>query len=90
MAAKTHEVSRDTHLEGSARDADSGGAGGKRVSTRVQWPKDKPPFGKKEVEQKFRDLASLVVPPDRVEKIVQTVYGLETVKDISELAALLS
>ena len=64
--------------------------GGKRVSTRVQWPKDKPPFGKKEVEQKFRDLASLVVPPDRVEKIVQTVYGLETVKDISELAALLS
>ena len=47
--------------------------GGKQIKHRVEWPKEKPPFGKKEVEQKFRDLASLVVSPDRVEQIVQTV-----------------
>lgn len=63
--------------------------GGKRVSTRVQWPKEKPPFGKKEVEKKFRDLASLTLSADQVEKVVQTVENLENVEDISELAALL-
>ena len=63
--------------------------GGKQIKRRVEWPKEKPPFGKKEVEQKFRDLASLVVSADRVEQIVQTVESLETLSDISELADLL-
>lgn len=63
--------------------------GGKQIKQRVEWPKDKLPFGKKEVEQKFRDLASLVVSAERVERIVQTVERLETLGDISELADLL-
>ena len=63
--------------------------GGKRISRQVEWPKEKPPFGKKEVEQKYRDLASLVVPADRVEGIMETVYNLENIEDISELASLL-
>jgi len=62
---------------------------GNRVSTRVQWPKEEPPFGQIEVEKKFRDLASLVVASDQVEKILETVYGLEKVEDISQLMDLL-
>jgi len=62
---------------------------GKQISRQVEWPKEKPPFGKKEVEQKYRDLAELVVPADRVERIMETVYNLENLKDISELASLL-
>ena len=63
---------------------------GRQISRRVQWPKEKPPFGKKEVEQKYRDLAELVVPADRVEQIMDTVYNLENLDDISELASMLS
>jgi 2-methylcitrate dehydratase PrpD len=63
--------------------------GGKQVSKRVQWPEEKPPFGKKEVEQKFQDLASLVLPTDQVQQVMETVYALETVDDISTLADLL-
>ena len=61
----------------------------KRIHTRVEWPKERPPFGKSEVEKKFRDLASLILSADRVEEIVQTVGELESLSDISELAALL-
>jgi 2-methylcitrate dehydratase PrpD len=63
--------------------------GGKQIKQRVEWPKEKPPFGRKEVEQKFRDLASLVVSSDRVEQIVQTVENLDSLPDIAELTALL-
>jgi hypothetical protein len=55
----------------------------------VEWPKEKPPFGKKEVEKKFRDLASLVVPADQVEEIMHCVDNLESLDDISQLTALL-
>jgi 2-methylcitrate dehydratase PrpD len=59
------------------------------INRSVQWPKDKPPFGKKEVEQKYRDLAELVVPADRAEQIMETVYNLENLNDISKLASML-
>ena len=62
---------------------------GRRIHRKVEWPKDKPSFGKKEVEIKFRDLASLIFPDDRVEKLIQSVERLEDVNDISELADLL-
>ncbi len=62
---------------------------GNKVSKRVQWPREKPHFGKKEVEQKYRDLASLVLPSEQVDRVMETVYSLETVNDISSLADLL-
>jgi len=62
---------------------------GKRIKKRVEWPKEKPPFGKNEVEQKYRDLALLTLSEERVEKVLQTVQKLESLSDISELAELL-
>jgi len=62
---------------------------GGNISTKVEWPKEKPPFGKKEVETKFRDLASLVVSADRVDEIMHCIDNLESLGSISQLTALL-
>jgi 2-methylcitrate dehydratase PrpD len=64
--------------------------GGKHFKTHVEYPKDKPEFGKKEIEQKFRDLGSLSLPSHRVEQVIETVERLDQLRDISELAGLLS
>jgi 2-methylcitrate dehydratase PrpD len=63
--------------------------GRKQIKRRVEWPKEKPPFGKEEVEKKFRDLASLVVPARQVEEIIHCVDNLESLDNISKLTALL-
>jgi 2-methylcitrate dehydratase PrpD len=62
---------------------------GTHLKNHVEWPKDRPPFGKKEVEQKFRDLASLTLSDEQVEEVLQKVYELEKVKDITALTNIL-
>jgi len=63
---------------------------GRCLSTRVEYPKDKPPFGVSEVKAKFRDLASLTLTPERVEEVIRTVEKLDGLDDISELTGILA
>ena len=63
--------------------------GGKHLNRQIIWPKERPTFGKKEVKQKFWDLANLVVSAEQAEKILQTVEKLESLSDISELVDML-
>jgi len=62
---------------------------GQELKTEVEYPKDKPPFGKPEVKDKFRDLASLTLSSKRVEEIIKMIENLDGLEDISELAGLL-
>jgi 2-methylcitrate dehydratase PrpD len=48
------------------------------------------PMSKGEVEDKFRDLATVVLPRSRVEEIARVVRGLDEVKSISPLLKLLA
>ena len=48
------------------------------------------PLTRKELEQKFRGLASAVADKDRVEEIISVVHGLEKQNDTSALISLLS
>jgi 2-methylcitrate dehydratase PrpD len=59
------------------------------IRSQVEYPKDKPPYGSKEVEQKFRDLAALVLPQDRIDRVIDLVYTLDEAEDISTLLSLL-
>lgn len=63
--------------------------GGKQISTLVEYPKDKPAYGKREVEQKFRDLAALTLPSEAIDKALQHIDNLEQLADISVLISLL-
>jgi 2-methylcitrate dehydratase PrpD len=47
------------------------------------------PASAKELQDKFRDLSSVVFPADRSNKIIEVVYDLENIKEISTLACLL-
>jgi 2-methylcitrate dehydratase PrpD len=62
---------------------------GKKVNAEVEYPKDKPPFGKPEVKDKFRTLSALTLSGKRVEEIVEMVENLDELDDISALAVML-
>ena len=59
---------------------------------RVDYAKGQPenPLTQAELEGKFRGLASVVADKDRMEKIIQTVNGLEKLGNVSALISLLS
>ena len=63
--------------------------GGKELKTSVEYPKDKPPYGKKEVKDKFRTLSELSLSDNRVEEVMEQVENLEEMNDISILMRLL-
>jgi 2-methylcitrate dehydratase PrpD len=50
----------------------------------------KNPFSDEEVNDKFRGLAVPVIGKERTEKVIKMIENLESVNDISELAALLA
>lgn len=62
---------------------------GRELKSEVEYPKDKPPFGTAEVQNKFRELASLTLSSKRVEEIIKMIDSLDGLGDISELAGLL-
>lgn len=55
----------------------------------VEFPRDKPPYGRTEVEKKVRDLAGCALPMDKVEKIIETVNNLENLDNVGELVSYL-
>lgn len=62
---------------------------GRHLHRDVEYPRDKPPFGKEEIVTKFKDLASLTLAPEQVNQVIQTVDDLEKLSDIGALASLL-
>jgi 2-methylcitrate dehydratase PrpD len=65
---------------------------GNTYNKRVEYAKGtlQNPMTKPELEDKFRGLASMVLPDKQVESIIQTVADLERIKDISLLTSLLA
>ncbi len=65
---------------------------GRRLQKRVAQAKGQPknPLTTRELEAKFRDAATRVLPAARAEAILSAVQTLETVSDVSALARLLS
>ena len=47
------------------------------------------PMNRDEIQDKFRDLATVVLSEDRVEKIIKMIEDLESLSDISVLPRLL-
>jgi 2-methylcitrate dehydratase PrpD len=64
---------------------------GEVLQQRVDYAKGtiKNPMSKKELEDKFRGLASMTVSAEQVEKIIQTVTDLEELEDVIKLVLLL-
>jgi 2-methylcitrate dehydratase PrpD len=48
------------------------------------------PLSDQQVEEKFRGLASTVLPPDRVDRAVELLWNFEKVSDTGELLPLLA
>ncbi|HUK40965.1 MAG TPA: MmgE/PrpD family protein [Candidatus Acidoferrales bacterium] len=65
---------------------------GKRRVAKVFHPKGSPenPLSREELHDKFFGLATRVLTNDRAAKVLQTIHNLEELKDISELAELLT
>jgi len=64
---------------------------GRRYTRRVDWARGTPPnpISTEELEAKFVELATTVVSKRRAGQIIDAVYGLEGMQDVSELARLL-
>jgi len=59
------------------------------LKTRVEYAKDKPSFGRKEVERRFGELASLTLPENHAKQIIEVVDSLETLDNITNFTSLL-
>jgi 2-methylcitrate dehydratase PrpD len=64
---------------------------GRRFTRRVDWPKGNcnNPMTRAELEAKFFELATTRIPRDRAERLMELVYDLENLADVSALAELL-
>jgi len=63
---------------------------GRLFSARVDLPKGiGEPLGDGQLEDKFRDLAGRHMEPGLVDRIVETVWNLENLRDVGELASLM-
>lgn len=62
---------------------------GHHIVTEVQFPRDKPVYGREQILAKLHDLASGLLPAGQLERLVDTVERLEKVPDIGELTRLL-
>jgi len=63
---------------------------GKKYSTYVEIPKGDPrnPPTDEELENKFRSLAPFILPKAKMERLVETIWALEKLKDIRQLIRL--
>jgi 2-methylcitrate dehydratase PrpD len=67
---------------------------GKIYSKRVDYPYGSPecPMDMDAIAEKFRDCASNAIKPvkkDKIEKLIQLIYNLETVRDVKQVIRLL-
>ena len=64
---------------------------GRSFTRRVEWPKGMPPdpMSRRELEDKFLELATTRIPRERAERLLELIEGLERIEDVGELAELL-
>ncbi len=65
-------------------------ADGTRLERQVLFPRDKPEYGRAQIEQKMDDLAGGVLPAEKIAALKQACATLEQAQDLSGLVALLS
>jgi len=60
-------------------------------SLKLDLPKGGPgnPLTDQEIESKFRNMASKLMPASQVDQIIKTVYGLDSLTSVSDLTKLL-
>jgi 2-methylcitrate dehydratase PrpD len=65
--------------------------GGKTLKAFQQYPPGSPlnPVSREELRNKFRKLARTVLTDDRIEKVIETVEGMDKLDDVSKLVPLL-
>jgi 2-methylcitrate dehydratase PrpD len=63
---------------------------GRRVSRAIEFPRDKPAYGRPELEAKFEALARGVLDDDKRARLREALDGLAELDDVSGLAELLS
>jgi 2-methylcitrate dehydratase PrpD len=62
---------------------------GKVLTREIEFPRDKPEYGAKEIEKKFNDLSAGVLSEEKQKKLKQMIGKIEELDDISELSACL-
>ncbi len=62
---------------------------GRKLNENSEFARDKPKLGRPEIKEKFRELASVVLPAEKIDSIVTMVESLEELDDISKLCRLL-
>jgi 2-methylcitrate dehydratase PrpD len=63
---------------------------GREIHVETEFPRDKPELGHKEIADKFRELAGVSLPAERVEDIVKMVEDLDTLDSVAPLAEMLT
>ena len=65
--------------------------GGRVVETYAKYPEgsSKNPLPKAKIYDKFRKIASTVIPEERIEKVISMVENIEQVRDVSLLISLM-
>lgn len=64
-------------------------AGGRTVRRDIEFPRDKPAYGRPEIERKFEELSAGVLDEGRRARVRSTIDALDTLDDVGELAAAL-
>lgn len=65
-------------------------ADGRTLRRDVDFPRDKPAYGKGEIERKFEELAEGVLDAEQRASVRRAIDRLETIDDVRELVALLA
>jgi 2-methylcitrate dehydratase PrpD len=63
---------------------------GSELSRSIEFPKDKPDYGRREIEKKFHDLSSGVMNEKKRNKLVTMIDRIDELDDITELTTCLS
>jgi 2-methylcitrate dehydratase PrpD len=62
---------------------------GKEISRNIEFPKDKPDYGRKEIEKKFHDLSAGVMDEGKRTRLQNTIDRIDELDDINELTTCL-
>jgi 2-methylcitrate dehydratase PrpD len=62
---------------------------GRELNRSIEFPRDKPGYGRKEIEKKFHDLAAGVMDGDKRTKLKNRIGKIDQLDDICELTSCL-
>jgi 2-methylcitrate dehydratase PrpD len=62
---------------------------GRELRRAIEFPRDKPPFGRSEVEKKFETLADGVLDPARRRLVRRLIDDLDQIEDVASLTSML-